>query len=116
MEQLLLDLLQQLIHVLVVVGLGFLSAYLHKKIGIEKLKKIKSEIESKQEIVDLVVLFTQEAYKKLNGDDKFREAYKVASRKLKEAGFKIEANDLEILIDSSVKKFKRTFGEEWKEI
>lgn len=116
MEQIILSLLEQLISLFIVVGLGLLSAYLHKKLGIEKLKEVKSTIENKQQIVDLAVLFAQEAFKNLEGEDKFREVYVYASKKFKELGLNISGNELEVLIDSSVKRFRKEFGKSWKEI
>ena len=95
--------------------IGILISWLKKKLGVEKMKQIVAELENKQAIIDAVVLCVQQLYETLEGKEKYDKAFKLASKWLTEKGLEISANEIKVLIESSVKKMKKEFSEGWQE-
>lgn len=116
MSELLLPLIQELLYVSITVGVGFLIAYMKKKLSVEQLKQIKTEMDNKREIIELVVLFVQQVYSHLDGNARYEEALNRASILLQQKGLKITDEELQSLLESSVKNLKYEFGESWKEL
>jgi len=93
---------------------SFVVALLKKHLGVEKLKRIEAELAAKQEIVDTVVLFVQQVYAAYGGEEKYKLALVRATDMMNKKGLKITPEELEILIESSVKLMKKEFGNAWK--
>jgi hypothetical protein len=87
---------------------------LKKQLGVEKLKQIEAELTAKQEIVDTVVLFVQQVYAAYDGEEKYKMALVRATDLMNKKGLKTTPEELESLIESSVKLMKKAFGDAWK--
>lgn len=59
------------------------------------------------------VEYAQETFGKQPGAERYQEALKALTGRLKENNINISEDDLEIYIQSSVKKLRKEFGEEW---
>ncbi len=114
MEIVLTDLLTQIFMLLGILLASFVVALLKKQLGVEKLKRIEAEFTAKQEIVDTIVLFVQQVYSAYGGEDKYKMALVKATDMMNKKGLKITPEELEILIESSVKLMKKEFGNAWK--
>jgi len=114
MEIVLTDLLTQIFMLLGILLASFVVALLKKHLGVEKLKRIEAELTAKQEIVDTIVLFVQQVYSAYGGEDKYKMALVKATDMMNKKGLKITPEELEILIESSVKLMKKEFGNAWK--
>ena len=114
METVLMDLLTQVFMLLGILLASFVVALLKKQLGVEKMKKIEAELIAKQDIVDTVVLFVQQVYDAYNGDEKYKMAMERATALLEKHGLSVTQEELESLIESSVKVLKKEFGDEWK--
>lgn len=114
MELVLSDLLAQVFMLLGVLLAGFVLALLKKQVGVQKLREIEAELIAKQEIVDTVVLFVQQVYTAYNGEEKYKMALVRATDIMNKKGLKITPEELETLIESSVKVMKKEFGDAWK--
>ena len=114
MEIVLTDLLTQIFMLLGILLASFVVALLKKQLGVEKLKQIEAELTAKQEIVDTVVLFVQQVYTAYDGEDKYKMALVRATDMMNKKGLKITPEELESLIESSVKRMKKEFGDAWK--
>jgi hypothetical protein len=114
MELVLSDLLAQVFMLLGVLLASFALALLKKQVGVQKLKQIEAELTAKQEIVDTVVLFVQQVYATYDGEEKYKLALARATDLMNKKGLKITPEELESLIESSVKLMKKEFGDAWK--
>jgi hypothetical protein len=114
MEIVLTDLLTQIFMLLGILLASFVVALLKKQLGVEKLKQIEAELTAKQEIVDTVVLFVQQVYAAYDGEEKYKMALVRATDLMNKKGLKITPEELESLIESSVKVMKKEFGDAWK--
>lgn len=114
MEIVLTDLLTQIFMLLGILLASFVVALLKKQLGVEKLKQIEAELTAKQEIVDTVVLFVQQVYAAYDGEEKYKMALVRATDLMNKKGLKITPEELESLIESSVKLMKKAFGDAWK--
>ena len=94
----------------------FIIELLRRKLGIEKLKQIDSEIIAKQELAILAVQFVQQFYEELDGESKYYEASEWLSKQLKGKGLNFESDEIRGLIESSLKMLKMEFKETWKEV
>lgn len=113
------DLLTAIISLLTLLGsglIGILIAWLRKKLGVEKMRKIAAELDSKQAIVEAVVLCVQQVYKAAKGTEKYEKAVVMAVEWLSEFGFTVSAVELETLIESAVKTLKLKFADAWAEV
>ena len=113
MEVVLSDLLAQVFMLLGVLLASFVLALLKKHVGVQKLKEIEAELTAKQEIVDTVVLFVQQVYAAYDGEEKYKMALVRATDLMNKKGLKITPEELESMIESSVKVFKKAFGDAW---
>ena len=113
MEELVVKVLTEVLMLVMVLVGGFVVQFLRKKIGVEKMKAIEAELAAKQEIVDAVVLFVQQVYEAYDGKDKFNKAMLTASKWITAKGFTVTPEELQSMIESSVKLFKKEFAEQW---
>lgn len=115
MDIMLTTILSELLKVVAIVAAGFLVAVAQRLIGTAKMRKITEELENKREIINAVVLFVQQVYTISDGEEKFSIAYKTAAEWLTDKGLSFTDEELQSLIESSIKLFKKEFGEDWNE-
>lgn len=87
--------------------------YLRRMIGTEKMAKVQAELEAKRDLAELAVRFVEQAYVKYGGADKFNTACQWLSDRAKEKGIKISQDEIEGLIEGSLRLIKDEFGEAW---
>lgn len=114
MKELLMPLIQQVLLVLVTVGVGFVIALLQKKFGIEKMKKFQIELESKKTLVSIAIKFIQQAYEDLDGEEKLELAMDWISEEFAKKGMNVSDEEIEGLIESTLKELKLQFKDSWK--
>lgn len=90
-----------------------LAELLRRKLGIEKLERIQKELETKQELAFIAVRFVEQAFIDLEGYEKYLEASFWLEEMLLARGIKISDEEIRGLIESSLRAFKDSFGEEW---
>jgi hypothetical protein len=90
-----------------------LAELLRRKLGIEKLERIQKELETKQELAFIAVQFIEQVSIDLKGYEKYIEASYWLEGMLAERGIKTSDEEIRGLIESSLRTFKDTFGEEW---
>ncbi len=103
------DILSILLPVLAVM----LAEWLRRKIGVERLARIQRELETKKELAALAVKFVEQAYKELKGIEKYQVAATWLAAQASERGISITADEIEGLIESTLRAFKDAFGEDW---
>jgi tyrosyl-tRNA synthetase len=120
MNQEIMDMLLNVIYSLIIVGMGALGtltfSFLKEKVGIEKLERIKQELENKQKLAKIAVLFIQQVYKDYNGEDKYNKAVEALVSLAVQNKIKLNENEIKLLIESALKSFKNEFGEQWKNV
>lgn len=67
---------------------------------------------TKKEIAKTVVLAVQQLYKNLSGEEKLTKAMEAAEEMLAEAGIKVTALELRMLLEAAVGEFKEAFNKE----
>lgn len=112
MEELSLALLQ-LLAALLSVGIGFVINFLKKKIGNEKIKGIKEQLEAKKELALLAVKFVEQAFNHLDSETKYNEAAKWLSNRAKDVGLTITDAEVKGLIEGALRDIKDQLGENW---
>ena len=100
--ELLLPIISDLIIIIVLTIAGF---------GIKLFREWKVEQWIKEMVID-AVLFAQEKYWDLSGEEKFEKAKELLLAELKSRGFKISEEWLEALIDRMVMELRALFGDE----
>jgi len=116
MEDLLLKLLYDVLILLATVAAGYVVAWLRKKLGVEGMKKIESELETKQELAALAVRFVEQVYRELHGEEKYQKAAEWLASRAEEHGLKLTADEIKGLIEAALRSFKDEFGEQWAEL
>ena len=86
---------------------------LRRKLGVEKMQRIQKELEAKQELATLSVMFVEQAYQEYKGPQKYHTAAEWLSKRAQEQGLKISAEEIQGLIEAALRGFKDEFGEEW---
>lgn len=91
-------------------------AWLQKRIGIERLKKIENELKMKQELASMAVKFVEQVYRDLKGEEKYNKAAEWMVKRLQEMRIKITDDEIKGFIEAALRNFKDTFGEQWAKI
>lgn len=86
---------------------------LRRKLGLEKMKRIQSELDTKQELAGLAVRFAEQAYKDLHGKEKYNQAAKWLAARAQERGIKVTSEEIQGLIEAALRMAKDEFGEQW---
>lgn len=108
MEKIMIDLLTA---IAAAVGAGLASLlimFINKKLGVEKIALIKSQLETKQELANLAVRFAEQAYRDFNGEEKRMAAMAWLQKQASNAGLKMTTQEMNGLIEAAVCSFKKT--------
>lgn len=116
MEYLTITMIENILVILVTLFTGFIVAYLHKKLGVEGVQKVKLELELKQELAKLAVKFIEQVYRDYDGREKYALAALWISDRAKELGININEDEIKGLVESILRTFKDEFGERWADI
>lgn len=76
---------------------------------VKNLAKTYLNDKRKQDIAKAVVLFVEQRYKELYGDEKLKAALKRASAIMVEKGVDFSETEMETLIESAVAEFNKAF-------
>ena len=112
MNDTILALIQDAMYFLIALGVGFLVAYLKKKIGVEKLRKLQKESEFIKEVVMAGVKYAEMRFET---GQKLDEASQWITNRLNEKGLSVSKEEVDGLIESSLRDIKDEFGENWGE-
>lgn len=99
---------------IIVISLGI--GWIKKLLGVATLSKIQHELTAEQSIARLGVMFVQQAFGHLDNQDKFDIAYSWLVKILQDKGFKVGDEEIEALIESSLKVLKKEFAHQWKSL
>ncbi len=100
------ELINDAVQLSIIVGVGYVIAYLRKRIADEKLVVVKN-------IAKDAVIFTQQVFGHLDGKAKLRVAVERVSALLAERGIKAAPQEIEMFIESAVKTAKKEFADQW---
>ena len=104
-----LDVLAILIPALV----ALVIALIKRKLGVENMLAIQSELAAKRELAIVAVKFAEQAYMEFKGPEKFKAAADWLVARAKKAGLKIEVNEAKGLIEWALREIKDQLGEQW---
>lgn len=110
MENMIMSILSDVLMVIATVGAGFLVAFLKKKLGVEKLRKLQQESEFIKEVVKAGVQYAEQRFQ---SGEKLDEAIKWITTSLNAKGFIVSEKEVEGLIEATIRQFKDEFGESW---
>jgi len=86
---------------------------LRRKLGTEKLRTLRNELETKKTLGIMAVRYVEQAYKDQHGQDKYDLAADWLASKARQHGLKLTADEVEALIESSIKALKEACSLEW---
>jgi LL-H family phage holin len=113
-EEMIMELAYNVLLILVTAGVGLLVELIRRKLGTENMRKIKSELETKQELALVAVKAVEQLWTgKLKGERKVAKAAEYISAQAEKIGLKISQYEIELLIEWAVRTMKDEFGEEW---
>lgn len=112
-NNLVLNLAYDVLAILVPVLAALVVELIRRKLGIEKMNNIQKELQAKQELATLAVSFVQQVYDELDGPEKYDLAADWLVEQAQARGIKLSSQEIKGLIESSLRMFKDTFGEEW---
>ncbi|TEB06364.1 phage holin [Pelotomaculum propionicicum] len=113
MDDMLFKLLKGAITVFAPAVLALAIEYLRRRLGTERLQKIQQELAAKQSLARLAVLFVEQAYRDLDGPEKYAKAAEWLSGRAKEYGIALTPEQIKGLIESAVRTFKDLYGPDW---
>lgn len=86
---------------------------LRRKLGLENMKKVQAELETKEKLAILAVKFAAQAYWDLGGPQKYTHAAIWLTNQAQRIGLKFTPSELKGLIEAALRMIKDQFGEEW---
>ncbi len=107
------DIGYQILGILVPALCAMLIEWLRRRLGLEKMKKINQELQTKQELAKLGVRFVEQTYKDLRGKDKYNQAAAWLAARIKDRGMQVTAEEIKGLIEAAIRMAKDEFGEKW---
>lgn len=110
----LLDLATVAMAVLIPILVGFAADWMRRKAGEQSLRRIQTEIESKQDLAVAAVKFAQQAFKDLDGPEKYEEAAAWLADRAQSIGLTMTTMEIKGLIEAALKDLKYAFREAWK--
>lgn len=113
MHDMLVNLLYDVLVILATVAAGYAVMWLRKKLGVEGMQKIMSELKAKQELAALAVRFVEQVYTELHGEAKYQKAAEWLAARAQEHGLKLTADEIKGLIEAALRQLKDAFGNEW---
>ena len=84
-----------------------LVGWVTKKIGTANIEKVKSTLEAKSALVDKGVAFAEQAYKDLDGAEKFEKALDWIESQAAKINLKFTDDELKGLIEAAVNAAKK---------
>jgi LL-H family phage holin len=115
-EDIIISLLWNILLMLITLGVGLLTIWLKKRLGLEGMKKAQAEWENMQELAMVAVRYAEQAYMKYGGATKKEKALAFLSRELALLGLKISEDTIDALIEAALREIKDQFGEEWAKL
>jgi hypothetical protein len=86
---------------------------IRRQLGLENIRKIQEELNTKMDLASLAIKFVEQAYKDLHGQDKYDQAANWLAARAGEKGIKVTADEVKGLIEAAVRMAKDEFGEQW---
>ena len=113
MHSLIMTIIENALIIIVTLAAGYAVAYLRKRLGVEGMQKIETEIVLKQELATLAVRFIEQLYRDLNGEEKYSRAALWLSSRLAEKGLEANPDEIKGLIEAALRELKDQFGNAW---
>jgi Bacteriophage holin of superfamily 6 (Holin_LLH) len=107
--------LQDLLYAGAVSLVGFIIGFVKTKLGTEGMKKVQAELYHKQSVASDAVNYVEQKFIGLSSSDKFSKAADYISNALAEKGIKVSSNEIEVLVESTLARFKDVFEKQWNE-
>jgi LL-H family phage holin len=92
---------------------AILIELIRRELGLEKMRSIQAELQTKQVLASLAVKMVEQAFKDLRGQDKYNHAAAWLATQAGERGIKVTPDEVKGLIESAIRMAKDEFGEEW---
>lgn len=89
------------------------AEYLRRKLGNERLERIKRELEAKKELAATAVRFAEQAWQDLGGQGKYEAAAGWLADQAQARGIKVTDAEVKGLIEAALREIKDALGEEW---
>jgi hypothetical protein len=111
------ELLTVIIYILITALTGALVMFIKEKFGVEKMLRIKNELENKESIAYRALQLIKEAINE-NGlvQENLDKATSWVSEQLTKKGIKVTQQEIEELIKSVYSQFKYEFMENWDDV
>ena len=106
MEEIMLNLVSEILYLILTIAVFFTIRYIRRRTSDEEMEAVRA-------IVEDGVLFVQQAYRHLDGEDKYNMAVLSITSILKQKGIKIKDDELKMLIESILKRLKGEWGDLW---
>lgn len=113
MHDLIMTVIENILIILVTLAAGAIVVYLKRRLGVEGVQKLETELVLKQELATLAVRFVEQVYRDLGGEEKYSQAALWLSSRLGEKGINISPDEIRGLIEAALRELKDQFGNEW---
>ena len=110
----LLDLATVAMAVLLPILVGFAADWMRQKAGEQNIRRIEAELIQKQDLAVAAVKFAQQAFKDLDGPEKYEEAAAWLAYRAQSVGLTVTTMEIKGLIEAALKDLKYAFREAWK--
>ena len=117
MEELVMKLAFDLLLLLITAGAALAVELIRRKLGTEKMRKIQTELEMKQELALVAVKAVEQLWAGiLKGPEKVSKAAEIIANQAARIGLNIPPDEIEALIEWAVRTMKDEFGEQWANV
>lgn len=113
MEDRLVVLCYNALSILIPALCAILIELIRRKLGLEKMRKMQQELETKKDLAHLAVRMTEQVYQNLHGQDKFDRASEWLTARARERGLNINSDELQGLIEAALRMANDEFSKQW---
>lgn len=113
MEEQLMSLACSALSILVPAICAMIIELLRRKLGLEKIRQVQYELETKTKLAKCAVRFVEHYYREIHGQEKYDRVAEWLAERAKERGLAIPAEEMQGLIEAALRMIKDEFGEQW---
>lgn len=116
MKEIIMQLSYEALAILIPLLVAVAAEYLRRKLGNERLQRIKQELETKKELASTAVKFVEQAWRDYGGQNKYKEAAAWLTAQAQARGFSVTEAEVKGLIEAALREIKDQLGEEWAKV
>lgn len=114
--ELILEVSRAALAVVIPVAVAAGLEWLRRKMGVEKLRRIQEELQTKKDMALIAVKYVEQAWKGASGPEKYNAAAAWLAAQAARAGITLSDDEIKGLIEWALRNIKDELGNQWADL